>query len=73
MSRNAFGDRSGPSSLEEALVRKLERRLRRIDRLEAPRLFAEPEIDTGSSLQALSERITRLRVHAQLLYGRSSS
>jgi len=73
MSTNAFGERSGPSSLEEALVRRLERRLRRVERLESPRLFAEPESDSESSLQALSERITRLRIHAELLYGRSSS
>lgn len=66
MSRNTTGDRSASICLEEILQRRLEGRLRRIDRIRAvePRPYAEPE--AGASLQALTEKLTRLRFQARL-------
>jgi hypothetical protein len=73
MPRNEPIGRAESIGLEEALERRLERRLRRIDRaLPAVEETSPFEPDPGASLQALSEKVTRLRLHAALLAHRAS-
>lgn len=73
MPRNSTSEGRVPITLEEALAARLERRFRLVDRLRLPERAAPEEDGPTSSLQALAEKVTRLRRQAEILAGRSAS